>query len=121
MENIRDFIVLHYKTNKTNTNFWKDIKELELPDTLKCNLEKWQTRLPIREDFLQSNYLLFYEYNWIHILYGLNLININNIKKSLDHFNSNQIKQLDQIIENIFKYDNNNITHKKYLDIIRNI
>ena len=26
MENIRDFIVLHYKTNKTNTNFWKDIK-----------------------------------------------------------------------------------------------
>jgi flavin-dependent dehydrogenase len=120
MENIRDFIVLHYKTKKTNTIFWKDIKKLELPDTLKYNLEKWKTRLPIREDFLQSNYLLFYEYNWIHILYGLNLININNIKKGLDYFNSDHIKQLDQTINNIFKYDNNNLTHKKYLDIIRN-
>jgi len=121
MENIRDFIVLHYKTNKTNTSFWKDIKKIELPDTLKYNLEKWKTRLPIREDFLQSNYLLFYEYNWIHILYGLNLINISNIKKDLDHFNLDQLKQLDQNIENIFKYDNDNIAHKKYLNIIRNI
>jgi len=121
MENIRDFIVLHYKTNKKNTSFWKDIKKIELPDTLKYNLEKWKTRLPIREDFLQSNYLLFYEHNWIHILYGLNLINIDIIKKGLDNFNLDQIKQLDQSIENIFKYDNNNITHKKYLNIIRNI
>ena len=119
MNNIRDFIVLHYKTNKTNTSFWKDVKQLELPDTLKSNLEKWETRLPIREDFLQSNYLLFYESNWIHVLYGLNLINIDNIKTSLLHFNLDQLKQLDQKIEHIFKYDNNNITHKQYLNIVR--
>jgi len=120
MDNIRDFIILHYKTKKTNTNFWKDIKQLEIPDTLKNNLEKWKTRLPIKEDFLQSNYLLFYESNWIHILYGLNLINIDNINKTLNYFNVNHIKYVDKKIKEIFKYDNNNINHKEYLNIIRN-
>lgn len=119
MNNIRDFIILHYKTNKTNTSFWKDVKDLEIPDTLKVNLEKWQTRLPIREDFLQSNYLLFYEHNWIHILYGLNLLNINNLKKSLKSFNNDYIKYINEVFKEIFKYDNESINHKDYLNIIR--
>jgi tryptophan halogenase len=120
MENIRDFIVLHYKTNKTNTSFWKDIKKIELPDTLKYNLEKWKTRLPIREDFLQSNYLLFYEYNWIHILYGLNLINEDILKESIKLFPNDWLNHVDQKLDLISKYDIDNIGHKEYLNIIRN-
>lgn len=75
--------------------------------------------MPIREDFLQSNYLLFYEHNWTHILYGLNLLNINNLKKSLKLFNSNYIKYINELFKEIFKYDNESINHKDYLNIIR--
>ena len=120
MNNIRDFIVLHYITDKKNTEFWKDLKKIEIPDSLKIKLEKWKTRLPIREDFMDSNYLLFFEYNWIHILYGLNLININYLKESIKFFHSNILNYVDQTLDSIVKYDMDNIKHKEYLEIIRN-
>jgi len=120
MTNIRDFIILHYMTNKTNTDFWKDLKKIETPDSLKINLEKWKTRLPIREDFMGSNYLLFFEYNWIHILYGLNLINEDVLKESIKMFPNDWLNYVDQKLDLIFKYDIENMGHKEYLNIIRN-
>lgn len=120
MTNIRDFIILHYITDKKNTEFWKDLKKIEIPDSLKINLEKWKTRLPIREDFMDSNYLLFFEYNWIHILYGLNLINTDYLKESTKYFHSNVLNYVDQTLDSIVKYDIDNIKHKEYLEIIRN-
>ena len=57
VENIRDFIVMHYLVKKKDSKFWKELK-LVLPETLKNNLNKWKHRLPIAEDFA-GNYLLF--------------------------------------------------------------
>jgi tryptophan halogenase len=119
MNNIRDFIILHYITKNKSSNFWKEISMIELPNTLKDNLDKWQTRLPIREDFLQSNYLLFYEYNWIHILYGLDLLNINNLKNNIKSYSKNELNYIDKNLTNINKYDTNYIKHKEYLKLIR--
>jgi flavin-dependent dehydrogenase len=120
MTNIRDFIILHYITDKKNTEFWKNLKKIEIPDSLKINLEKWKTRLPIREDFMDSNYLLFFEYNWIHILYGLNLINENVLKESIKLFPNDWLNHVDQKLDLISKYDIENLGHKEYLNIIRN-
>jgi tryptophan halogenase len=114
MNNIRDFIVLHYITKRKDSDFWKDINKNEIPDSLKENLSKWQCRLPIREDFLQSNYLLFYECNWINVLYGLDLLNIDNLKKQIMY-----LGKIDIDLNNINIYSKNTIGHKDYLKSIR--
>ena len=40
LTNLRDFIILHYVTKKENTQFWKDIQHVQLPDSLSENLRK---------------------------------------------------------------------------------
>ena len=126
MDNIKDFIFLHYLTNKNNTNFWKDIKTLDIPHTLKNNLDKWQLRLPIAEDFnvYKTKYILFNEENFINILYGLNLLNIENLKKYFFSLNENYINLLNTDIVNFKKNEysmfNQCIGHKEYLNFIRN-
>ena len=121
MNNIRDFIVLHYITKREDTNFWKDLKIQEIPDTLKENLEKWKTRLPILEDFKHTNFYLFFENNYTQILYALSLLNIDNIKNQYKSYNKNLLKFIDEQIEKYEKQNSNNhfISHKTYLDIIR--
>jgi len=83
---------------------------------LKDNLSKWQFRLPIREDFKDSNYLLFYEHNWIHVLYGLNLINIKNLKKHMSMLNNEGID-----FSKMHQHTNKNIGHKNFIQLMRNI
>jgi tryptophan halogenase len=121
MNNIRDFIVLHYITKREDTEFWKDLKKIELPDTLKTNLERWQTRLPILEDFKGTNYYLFFENNFTQVLYGLGLLNIKNLKNTYDNLNITVKKDLNIYLKEYFeRYNNPTIGHKQYLNIIRN-
>ena len=112
MINIRDFIVLHYMTKRKDSKFWTDLKKIEIPESLKNNLSKWQFRLPIREDFKDSNYLLFYEHNWIHVLYGLNLINIKNLKKHMSMLNNEGID-----FSKMHQHTNKNIGHKNFIQL----
>ena len=93
-----------------------DLKKIEIPESLKNNLSKWQFRLPIREDFKDSNYLLFYEHNWIHVLYGLNLINIKNLKKHMSMLNNEGID-----FSKMHQHTNKNIGHKNFIQLMRNI
>ena len=121
MNNIRDFIVLHYITKREDTPFWKNLKTIDLPDTLKTNLERWQTRLPILEDFKETNYYLFFESNFIQVLYGLNLLNIKNIKNMYENVNEQYKKDVEKKLKDNYEYFNNpTIGHKDYLNIIRN-
>ena len=93
---------------------------IQLPESLVNKLLLWQKRLPIREDFVESNYFLFYEYNWIHILYGLNLLDIDNLKKQSEMFNSDVL--FNNVIQlNNFKnsFTEKSIKHKEFLEKIR--
>lgn len=82
IENVRDFIVLHYLVNKKDSKFWKDLKP-NIPSSLKHKLEIWKNRLPIREDFLGS-YNLFYEANWTLILKELGFVSKDTITKEFN-------------------------------------
>lgn len=94
MENIRDFIVLHYLTKKNNSIFWSNLKQIELPESLSKNLEKWKNKLPIKEDFNKnSNYCLFWENNFINIMHGLKLFNLNYIHNEFN-FIANNVKNI---------------------------
>jgi len=123
-ENIRDFIVLHYLTKRNDTEFWKNILHLEIPESLKHNLEKWKTKLPINEDFKNnSDYSMFSADNFIVVMAGLNLFNNNAILQEYNSL-SNQIKNIaEQTLNNIIFQENTKklIEHKKILQIIREI
>ena len=82
LENVRDFISLHYITKKVNSPFWKNINEnLILSPKLSELLEIWKNKLPSRSDFYDySPYCLFSEFHFILILNGLKLLNLDNIK-----------------------------------------
>jgi tryptophan halogenase len=122
MENIRDFIVLHYITKKDNTQFWKDIKNLEIPDSLKENLAIWKHRLPMREDFAElSNYILFKSANFILVMDGLELFDRQSIKQEfLKHSFITQKyahDSIDAFVE--FEKSVNYTSHKKFIELIR--
>jgi tryptophan halogenase len=121
IKNIRDFIVLHYLTKRDDTDFWKNILTTEIPDSLKCNLEKWKTKLPIDEDFINtSRYSMFGHANFIVVMGKLNLFD----NKSIGHeynFLSDNLKNITtSIIEESFFLEN---THKytNHKEVIKNI
>ena len=111
MLNIRDFICLHYITPRKE-KFWRT---QVMPDSLKDILELFKTRLPIREDFSETNYLLFRDPNYIVVMHGLGLIDIEKIKKQYSMLNNN-FKELIKI-----KYDDtySYVTHKEWLKKVR--
>jgi tryptophan halogenase len=126
MDNIKDFLVLHYLTKKQNTNFWKDLNNIVLPDSLKQNMLKWKNRLPIDEDFYCYNtkYILFGAENFTHILYGLNFLNTKKLKDNLNFLNKDYLNFLNVEINDYINKKNENkehiLGHKQYLNIIRN-
>ena len=81
IDNIRDFIVLHYVCPRRDTAFWKDVANIKLPERLENNLKIWQDKLPRNTDFSDySDFKLFAESHFILVLYGLGLIDTNKIR-----------------------------------------
>jgi len=118
IENTRDFVILHYLVNKKDSKFWKELK-INIPESLQSKLDLWKYRLPIKEDFKQG-YLLFYESNFIVILYELGLINIDSIKKEFINLPKNYKTNINDWLIQRKKEENNYIKHKLYLEQIRN-
>lgn len=120
VENIRDFVLLHYIINKTNSKFWRDFKP-NLPDTLKNNLIKWKTRLPMKEDF-SGNFLLFKEINFTIILKELGLFNTKHIKKEYNllsnHFKDYIVKFYERY--HTFYNKTEKVSHKNFINSINN-
>jgi len=122
MENIRDFIVLHYITNKSNTEFWKDIRSLELPDSLKSKLKRWRYRLPVSEDFNNmSDYILFTPVNFIVVMEGLDLFDRNSIRAEYNALHPEMKETANSIIKQQLEFEKNIkfIMHKEMISIIR--
>jgi tryptophan halogenase len=124
VENIRDFIVLHYLTKRNDTEFWKNILKTKIPESLEYNLERWSKKIPISEDFYNnSTYIMFGPQNFIVVMAGLNLFNKNAILKEYNFLPEN-LKNITNNIINQAKYDENNfkyISHKETIKIIRDI
>jgi tryptophan halogenase len=123
MINIRDFVILHYVTNKDNTQFWKDVAKIELPDSLKENLKRWRTNLPVADDFSdQTDYVLFRDAHYLQILAGLNLFDVESIKNEYEMMHPNAKNIADNFIRETrtFEKMNPSIGHKEFISTIRN-
>jgi tryptophan halogenase len=66
MDEVRDFIVLHYILTRRNESFWRDSRAVQLPDTLRDLLEVYDETGRIQSTRLQ----LFVETNYFFILEG---------------------------------------------------
>jgi tryptophan halogenase len=122
MENIRDFVALHYIVKKDSSNFWKDISTMEIPDSLKSKLETWRYKLPIKEDFnTLSDYVMFTEQHHILVMHGLGLFDTNSIRDEFNALGSFVSNNAQEVIANEQKFllDTKEITHKMMISVIR--
>lgn len=124
LTNIRDFVILHYITKKDNTQFWKDVQQMPIPESLAKNLKMWKKNLPIADDFRGStDYKLFSEAHYTHILYGLNLFDTNAIKQEYDTMHHKIKDMAEDFIREIRTLGATQPTvgHKQYIEGVRKL
>lgn len=73
LENILDYIALHYVTPRNDTEFWKSTHSLPKPPGLEERLELYKHKMPSPAEFLNRK-VMFKEANWIVVMHGLGLI-----------------------------------------------
>lgn len=83
LENILDFVALHYRTKRTNSNFWRSMKDIPLTPGLEEKLEIYQHKFPTDYDF-DNRRVLFQAANWIIVMHGLGLIKSEVAKQEID-------------------------------------
>ncbi|HEX7339810.1 MAG TPA: tryptophan halogenase family protein [Rhodanobacteraceae bacterium] len=66
LEEVRDFIILHYHANQRDEPMWKDCREMSLPDSLQARIDAWRERAHVWYDPGD----LFTTYSWVHVLLG---------------------------------------------------
>lgn len=67
IEKIRDFIILHYHvTERDDSEFWREYRNMKVPDTLACRIDAFRERAHVWRD---SNEL-FGEDSWIQVMVG---------------------------------------------------
>lgn len=125
MLNIRDFIALHYISNKKDSKFWKDLYMNPIMcGILEEKLHIWKNKLPISEDFsIYSDYALFKEDSFIMVMQGLDLFNSSSIRAEYESLPEvvkqdaeNKLYDQQTFIERI-----KCISHKDFLRIIRSL
>jgi len=78
MDNIRDFVFLHYLPWKKHNKFWKNYMADNASPSLKRLLSISKKRLLIDQDIEGGDYKLFWAKNFIQVLYGIGFYKLNN-------------------------------------------
>ena len=123
LDDIRDFISLHYISDRDDSDFWKDQKNVPLPKELEENLSQWKHRLPVSGDFRQSNYKLFDKMHYILVMHGLGLFNQDSIKQQYSMIPSSQKEYADRVLNDLhFSRENyRTIPHKDIIRLVRTL
>jgi tryptophan halogenase len=83
-DNIRDFIILHYRSERRDTEFWKEASSNDrLTDNLKHMLDLWKQRPPNGDDYNVFSNLALGNTLWLQILLGMNILDRSMIKQDL--------------------------------------
>ncbi|MES3109999.1 tryptophan halogenase family protein [Sphingomonas aurantiaca] len=70
-ERIRDFIILHYKaTERDDTPFWRQCRDMAVPDTLAAKIALWRGNGHI----VREHEELFTEVGWLQVLAGQGIV-----------------------------------------------
>lgn len=67
----RDFLILHYKvTTRTDMPLWRQVKEMEIPDSLQARLDHWKSSGRL----VSPQPELFQSSSWLSVLVGQGLM-----------------------------------------------
>jgi tryptophan 7-halogenase len=69
-EDVRDFIILHYKANRREGPFWTYCREMELPETLEAKLDLWRGKGRLFREGKE----LFGNASWVAVLLGQGIV-----------------------------------------------
>jgi len=69
-ESVRDFIILHYRLNRREGEFWRRCREMDIPDSLAHKIELFRSNGRI----VRFNQELFNEISWLQVMYGQGLV-----------------------------------------------
>lgn len=94
-ETIRDFIILHYNvTERDDSEFWRDMRKLELPDRLATKIEAFRDTATLHNE--QND--IFRDASWVEVMLGQG-ITPKSYHPSADNFSDNEILTVMQKIE----------------------
>lgn len=70
-EDVRDFVILHYKaTQRDDTEFWRYVRDMDVPDSLSKKIELWRGRGRV----FRENAELFTMPSWVAVMLGQNIV-----------------------------------------------
>ena len=107
IDNVRDFIILHYHvTNRTDTEFWRQCRDMSIPDSLKHRIELFKGSGRVFKVPTE----LFGENSWIQVMLGqglepeqyhpiVNMMSDEELKKFLTGIHGSVGKLVDQLPE----------------------
>ncbi|MBC2660943.1 tryptophan 7-halogenase [Novosphingobium flavum] len=69
-ERIRDFIILHYHANQRDEPFWRQVREMAVPDSLQDKIDLFRATGRV----FREQEELFTEVGWFQVLTGQNIV-----------------------------------------------
>tara|TARA_B110000037_G_scaffold13975_1_gene14705 strand:+ start:1684 stop:3171 length:1488 start_codon:yes stop_codon:yes gene_type:complete len=125
IENIRDFIVLHFVCPRVDTEFWRKVADTPLPKSLQTKLDIWRHRMPTHIDFDDdTNFILFKSLHFVMVLHGLKLFDIDSIGEEYATLHESFKQKADEVREHLNNEsheDHTFLTHKEFLTMVRKL
>lgn len=90
MDNILTMIRLHYYSDREDTPFWQDMKNMPVNDELQDMIDLWSERGPTRDDFSSGHFNLFGAAHFAHVAQGQGLFNPESCGLAIDRMEIRQ-------------------------------
>jgi tryptophan halogenase len=120
MENILDMIRLHYISDRTDTEFWRQMAKMPLPESLSNLLELWSERPPNRNDIPFNSGQLFTATHFFFVAQGQNVLNRNSAGLSIRRLDLNLIVKNSMSQMNSNRHNHELVDHAEALREIEN-
>jgi tryptophan halogenase len=115
MLNIRDMIRLHYMSDRTDSQFWRDTATAPVSDSLQEIIDLWSEKAPGHMDIPYSSNLMFLTRHFVHVAQGQGMVN--NVPSSLamNRFNIRSIVEKKSDNARTARYSRELVDHKQAL------
>jgi tryptophan 7-halogenase len=112
-ERIRDFLILHYKANeRTDSEFWKYVREMPIPDELTQKIKLFQSGGRI----FRENSEMFAEVSWLQVMMGQG-IRANGYHPLADSLSNDEIEQFLSNVKTVIEKSADMMpTHQQFID-----